>query len=320
LAQNFARLSLSLFFEIVSLDLLSMTGHGEGRCNAPSGGQICAEIRTVNNRHFKLSLRTGDGIGNFESQIESLVREQVRRGSVQLNLFWHGQPAVDLYRIQYPVVQSYLRQCEELAVRTGLNSTVDVNTLLNLPGVLAQADSSGNSDNEQLESVVLSAVQSSLDELGQMRSREGQSMAKELLRQLSQLEQFAESIEQRSPEVLIEYRQRLKSRVMAAIAEAVGGGESHVCLDDADLIREVALMADRADIREEIVRLRSHFQQFNDLLHSDGPGRKLDFLVQEMFREANTIGAKAGDAMIAQRVVDIKACLEQIRELVQNVE
>jgi uncharacterized protein (TIGR00255 family) len=153
-----------------------------------------------------------------------------------------------------------------------------------------------------------------------MRAKEGKSMADEVKSQLVLLGQLCDLIEQRAPEVLLEYRQRLKTRVATAVAEAISAGEV-APLSEPDLIREVALMSDRADIREEIVRLRSHFAQFDSLVSGkESQGRKLDFLVQEMFRETNTIGSKASDAFIAQRVVDMKSTLEQIRELIQNVE
>ncbi|MEO8272002.1 MAG: DUF1732 domain-containing protein, partial [Aureliella sp.] len=141
------------------------------------------------------------------------------------------------------------------------------------------------------------------------------SMWDELSRQLSRLAELTAEIEQRAPQVVDEYRSRLESRLTKVLAEL--GAK----LQEADLAREVLIMADKADIREEIVRLRSHFAQFQKLLaDEESQGRKLDFLIQELFREANTIGSKAGDAEIAQRVVDIKTIIEQMRELVQNVE
>jgi uncharacterized protein (TIGR00255 family) len=191
--------------------------------------------------------------------------------------------------------------------------------LLALPGVVAESMPHREESPELLEAV-MQAVELALTELNRMRAKEGASMAGELKSQLVQLGQLCEVIEQRAPEVLAEYRQRLKTRVATAVAEAISAGEV-APLSEPDLIREVALMSDKADIREEIVRLRSHFGQFENLLHgTESQGRKLDFLVQEMFREANTIGSKASDAFIAQRVVDVKSTLEQIRELIQNVE
>ena len=140
-------------------------------------------------------------------------------------------------------------------------------------------------------------------------------MASELTQQLAKLRDITVHIEQRAPKVIEEYKQRLHSRLTQTLAEV--GGQ----IQESDLIREILLMADKADIREEVVRLRSHFLQFQMLLEDpSSQGRKLDFLIQEIFREVNTIGSKAGDAEIAQRVVDLKSIIEQMRELVQNVE
>lgn len=280
---------------------------------------MIAEVRSVNNRHLKLSLRTSEGLNGFESEIESLVRTHVRRGTIQLNIVWSGRPSLDLYQIQTAVVESYIQQCSNLAQKLGVESGVKLADLLGLPGVVAESMHHKEESPELLDAVSKS-VESALNELNRMRAREGSSMASELKLQLQQLGELCDSVEQRAPEVLAEYRQRLKTRVATAIAEAISAGEV-APLGEPDLIREVALMSDKADIREEIVRLRSHFGQFQILLNGpESQGRKLDFLVQEMFRETNTIGSKASDAFIAQRVVDMKSTLEQIRELIQNVE
>ena len=168
---------------------------------------------------------------------------------------------------------------------------------------------------QELVTCVLETVSESLDCLNRMRRVEGNSMAEELTQQLDRLVDLATEIEKRAPVVLEEYRIRLESRVSKLLSD-VGAK-----LQEADLLREVLLMADKTDIREEIVRLRSHVTQFRNLLGApESQGRKLDFLIQEMFRETNTIGSKSGDAEIAQRVVDIKTIIEQMRELVQNVE
>ena len=154
-----------------------------------------------------------------------------------------------------------------------------------------------------------------MDCLNGMRQAEGQSMSDELNQQLLKLHDLVVVVEARAPGVVEEYRQRLHSRLTQTLAE-VGAK-----VQESDLVREVLLLADKTDIREEIVRLRSHFLQFQTLLDDpQSQGRKLDFLIQEMFRESNTIGSKANDAEVAQRIVDMKTIIEQMRELVQNVE
>lgn len=283
-----------------------------------SGGTMLVEARSVNNRHLKVTLRTGEGLSGLEPEIESVVRNHVRRGTIQLNLVWSGRPSLDLYQIQTPVIESYFQQCKLIAAKTGLGDSVSLSDLLALPGVVASNNL--REDSPELLQAATTAVEAALAELNRMRAKEGASMASELRSQLKILAELADAIEQRAPAVLSEYRERLKTRVATVVAEAIAAGDV-APLSEPDLIREVALMSDKADIREEIVRLRSHFGQFEHLLDSkESQGRKLDFLVQEMFRESNTIGSKACDAFIAQRVVDLKSTLEQIRELIQNVE
>lgn len=296
-----------------------MTGQGEGRCDVPSGGTMLVEARSVNNRHLKISLRTSEGLGSLEPEIESLVRTHVRRGTIQLNVVWHGRPSLDLYQIQGPVVESYLHQFNEIGQKLGLSAAVSIADLLALPGVVVEAMPQREQD-AGVVAALKNAVEAALVELNRMRGSEGSSMARELKLQLDSLAELTAAIEQRAPLVLTEYRERLKTRVATAVAESISAGEV-APLSEPDLIREVALMSDKADIREELVRLKSHFAQFENLLtSSESQGRKFDFLVQEMFRESNTIGSKASDAFIAQRVVDLKSTLEQIRELIQNVE
>jgi len=312
-----------------------MTGHGEGQADHSGGGTILAEVRSVNNRHLKVHVRTSEGLGSYDSAVEALVRSSIRRGSVQLSIHWRNRPSLDLYHIQPSIAESYLRQCREISDRLGMESRLTWSDLVNLPGVVSEPFAN-NASTPELESAVLNAVEKALASLESMRASEGAAMERELGRQLSLLQSTLEQIDQRAPQVLSEYRHRLRTRVVTAIAEALaqpeGSGVSRASpsmvqtdaaplLQDTDLVREVALMADRSDVREEIVRLQSHFSQFGDLLlSSESQGRRLDFLVQEMFREANTIGSKASDAMISQHVVEIKAILEQVREMIQNVE
>lgn len=294
--------------------LHSMTGHGQGRLRVGSS-EIAVEVRAVNNRHLKVQTRTSDGLGSLEQKIEALARQRLRRGSIQLNVQVSGDWQANDYNLRGSVIEHYVGQCRSLAGRLGLESQVAIRDLLMLPGVIAEPRWSDVEIDEQLANSVLSTVAVALESLDEMRRTEGESMAIELRRQLGLLRTQASDIELRSPEVIEAYRSRLNAKLTRALAE-VGAS-----LQDGDLVREVLLMADKADIREEIVRLRSHIDQFETLIsEEDSQGRKLDFLIQEMFRETNTIGSKSGDAFIAQRVVDMKTGIEQMRELVQNVE
>ncbi len=296
--------------------LLSMTGQGQGR-RAYAAGEIAAEVRAVNNRHLKVQIRTCDSLRGLEPQIETLVRKTLRRGSLQLNLQLLGGTPENRYQLHEEVIQSYVRQCQALGVKLDVDGHVALRDVLLLPGVVAERNSLGSDESipEALVAEVMATLAETLECLNSMRRAEGQSMGEELSRQLICLAELTAEIEQRAPLVIDEYRHRLESRLTSVLSE-LGAN-----LPEADLAREVLIMADKADIREEIVRLRSHFSQFKKLLAAEeSQGRKLDFLIQELFREANTIGSKAGDAEIAQRVVDIKTIIEQMRELVQNVE
>lgn len=296
--------------------LLSMTGQGQGR-RAYGAAEIAAEVRAVNNRHLKVQIRTCETLRGLEPQIETLVRKTLRRGSLQLNVQLSGSLLDNRFQLQESVIEGYVQQCKTLAAKLNVDGEIALRDIMVLPGVISERNSSGRDESipAELISEVMATIVQTLECLNGMRRAEGQSMGEELSRQLSCLAELTIEIERRAPRVVEEYRQRLEARLTSVLSDL--GAK----LPEADLAREVLIMADKADIREEIVRLRSHFSQFEKLLVAEeSQGRKLDFLIQELVREANTIGSKAGDAEIAQRVVDIKTIIEQMRELVQNVE
>lgn len=289
-----------------------MTGQGQGQAKC-GNAQAVAEVRSVNNRHLKVQARLGERFSTLEPAVEKRVKQKLRRGSLQIHVQLSDSESDSVYQIETNVLKSYSHQCASLQQSLGLEA-VTWSDLLGLPGVISEQRNAGE-PNPDLDQAVLSAVDDALDNLNEMRKAEGQSMATELERQLQELAELANAIEVRAPQVIEDYRLRLRTKIDSALTD-VG-----TTIQDSDLIREVLLLADKVDIREEIVRLRSHFEQFASMLSNpESQGRKLDFLIQEMFRETNTIGSKANDAEIAQRVVDMKSILEQMRELVQNVE
>lgn len=292
-----------------------MTGQGQGR-RPFDQTEITVEVRAVNNRFLKIQTRVSDSIGGLEPQIETVVKQSLRRGSLQIGVYLSGRTAASDYRIQESVLESYFHQCTEIAKKLGLPPFgVSLASLLPLPGVVGENGGRLSEVDEVLAASVLATVADAMESLNRMRLAEGHSMGRELEQQLVKLREITVLIEQRAPKVIEEYKQRLHTRLAQSLAEI--GGQ----IQETDLVREILVMADKADIREEVVRLRSHFLQFQTLLDdSSSQGRKLDFLIQEIFREVNTIGSKAGDAEIAQRVVDMKSIIEQMRELVQNVE
>lgn len=292
-----------------------MTGQGQGHAQCGST-QVVAELRAVNNRHLKIQSRISEDLSQLQSQFEAIVRGGVRRGSLQLQVFLQSDSKADAFQIQEDVIAAYHTQAAAVASRLGIETNVDLGQLLTLPGTVIETKRvAGNELNEGIVTAATDAVSDAVQSLNVMRQKEGGSMLTELQKQLQLLGDLTESIEQRAPSVVADYHVRLRERVAAALGERADE------IKDGDLTREIVLMADKSDVREELVRLRSHFDQFSELLADEiSHGRKLDFLIQEMVREANTIGSKANDATIAQRVVDLKTTIEQMRELVQNVE
>jgi uncharacterized protein (TIGR00255 family) len=290
-----------------------MTGFGEARSQT-DGLAVAVEVRTINSRHFKLSFRASEGYAALEPEIEAVTRETIRRGTVQLNLRVDRQASVDDYRINTAVVENYRRQLEQYTGRSEWNDPNDMRMLLSLPGAVDET-SIGNHDPHgdwpRIEPVVIAALSAT----AKMRAEEGVALAADLAHNGRQILELLDAITKRSPEVTQSYQSRLKQRVEQALSEL------NVTVEPADLLREVSLFADRSDVSEEIVRLRSHLQQYEAaLMLPESSGRKLEFIAQEMGREINTIGSKANDAEISRLVVEIKTALERIREQIQNVE
>ena len=293
--------------------LISMTGFGEARSQAGGVG-ISVEVRTINSRHFKLSFRTSDGYSPLESEVEAIVREAIRRGTVQMNLRVDRRTSVDDYRINLEVLENYRRQLEQYTGRAEWKAAADLQVLLSLPGTVDEK-SRGDRDPREDWPLIEPVIREALASLAKMRAEEGVALAADLAHNGRQIAEHLDLIARRSPEVTQSYQTRLTGRVQQALSEL------NVTVQPADLLREIALFADRSDISEEIVRLRSHLQQYEAaLLMSESSGRKLEFIAQEMGREVNTIGSKANDAEISRVVVEIKTALERIREQIQNVE
>ncbi|MGI9456142.1 MAG: YicC/YloC family endoribonuclease [Aeoliella sp.] len=293
--------------------LLSMTGFGEahGRFDSLS---VAVEVRTINSRHYKLSLRAGEGYGGLEPQIDAAVRRRVRRGAVQLNLHVHRVSTPDDFRVNSELLAGYVEQAKQVAQQCGVATDIAIGDLLLLPGVIDDRRTTGQDVQEdwpQIEPTLSEA----LDALAQMREAEGRVLTEDLLANSEEIGKQAAAIEKRVPDVSVGYRERLTERVNRALSEL------NVTVEPADLLREMALFVDKSDISEELVRLRSHFTQFAATVRAkESSGRKLEFISQEMGREINTIGSKANDPEISRHVVDMKAALERIREQVQNVE
>ena len=291
--------------------LLSMTGYGEARLE-DSRWTIQVEVRTVNNRHVKLSAKISEPYGTKEAEVEQLVREKVKRGSVQLNLRVERPRRPEDYRLNLVALASYREQLK--SVHGYGEQANDLTQLLALPGVVE--DCRLPEPVTDLDwSAIAKVVSKALDQLHSSRAAEGRIMADELTALAREISEHLGRIADRGPAVVLNYQKRLTDRIQTLLR---GQG---VAVEAADLAREVAILADRCDISEEIVRLRAHLSQYLGIIEdAQSSGRKLEFVVQEMAREINTIGSKANDVEISLSVVEVKALLEKIRELVQNVE
>ena len=290
-----------------------MTGFGEAHRRS-DGVAAAVEVRTINNRYFKLALKCGEGYGLLEPEIENVVRQQIRRGTVQVSLRVDRLRGGEDFRLNPDVLTSYRRQIAELNIQQGLTDDVPLVSLLALPGVVVENPTTPAMAEEEWP-LVRETLVAAMENLAQMRSDEGRAMGADLRANCRAVAAELDGIAVRAPLVVESYRTRLTERLQTTL------GEFAVTLDPADLLKEVSIFAERSDISEEIVRLRSHLEQFDTIMElPESSGRKLEFLTQEMFRETNTIGSKANDVQIARHVIEIKASIERIREMIQNIE
>lgn len=294
-----------------------MTGFGEAQ-RKQAGLAASVEVRTVNSRYFKLTVRASEGYGALESQIEAVVRERIKRGTVSVSLRVDREELSEDFGLNPRVLEHYRAQLAPY-LATGNSSSDGLDAallaaLVQLPGVVREAGLTAE-DLQRDWPLVRETLEAALANMAHMRESEGRAMAADLAANCGAIAAELKEIDRRAPDVAAAYRARLAERIGRVLSEY------NVSLNPGDLVREVGLFAERCDISEEIVRLRSHLEQFAAITALDeSAGRKLDFLTQEMFRETNTIGSKANDVEIARRVIEIKTAIERIREMIQNVE
>jgi uncharacterized protein (TIGR00255 family) len=290
----------------------SMTGCGAGLATA--GESSCrVELRTVNNRSFKFSLRTGNGLAALEPRVEAAIRQRVRRGTVTMVLELTGPAAAAPRRLDHVQLAAYLDDLEEFCAGHDVTVPKTVDALIGLPGITSDAPPDAAAV-DRVWPLVAEALGKALEALQGMRLAEGQSLATEMRRFCDEITTLVAGIRTRVPQAVERHRVRLVERVASLLAD------QGLTLTEADVAREIALVADRSDIAEELVRLESHLVQFDRLLGEETAGRQLDFLTQELAREANTIAAKSTDVEIAHAVVELKTFVERLREQVQNLE
>ncbi len=291
----------------------SMTGFGDARCNE-EGVTYVLEMRSVNNRYFKSNIKVPDIAQHVEPQIEKILRSRIARGSVSLTLRIKNESVTAAYVVNHQALSSYLHDLQKAELPAGVSATVDLATLVTLPGICQFPDVTDD-QRVQVTRIVCDIVDRALEDMANMRAREGQVLYEDLLENCRLMGDLIEKVHARAAVVVEEYHDRLSNRVEELLSKA------RLDLDRDTLCREVALFAERSDVSEEVVRLRAHIDHFVELCGSpEAVGRKLDFLAQEMLREANTIGSKSNNADIARSVVDMKSLIDRIKEQVQNVE
>ncbi|MBL4701472.1 MAG: YicC family protein [Phycisphaeraceae bacterium] len=294
-----------------------MTGFGQA-ADQVDGVHYAVEIRSVNNRYFKSTIRLPDELASLEANLESQLRARVHRGSITMTVKFRLADNVSPYQINDTALEDYLKHLQKLRDQVGNSQTanIDLTALLGLPGVLVQTD-----DIEQVATQARAAVKPLVDQacdgLLKMRQTEGKTLALDLLIHREVITTRLAEVAKRAPLVVDEYHLRLRNRIADLLAKA------QLEIAQPELIREIAIYAERCDISEEVSRLTGHMQQFEEILTNalgDPSGRTLDFLTQEMLREANTIASKSNDVTIARHIVEIKGSIDRIKEQVQNVE
>ena len=289
----------------------SMTGYGRDQ-QLLHGRSITVEIRSVNHRYFEFSCRAPRGCAFLEDRLKRSLQSAISRGKVEVSLTLqtiesrHTSVAVD-----HALAGQYLTALRALGEEYSLPDDLTLSSVARLPDVFTLCRD--EEDEDELAADVLQVLQNALDRFVAMREAEGERLRADVLSRVVTMEEHLSFVEERSPQTVIEYRARLTAKLTELLNGAVP--------DEARILTEAAIVADRLAVDEETVRLRSHFAQLRRIMESTEPvGRKLDFLVQEMNRETNTIGSKCSDTAIAGHVVEMKSEIEKIREQIQNIE
>jgi uncharacterized protein (TIGR00255 family) len=288
----------------------SMTGFGRAEARTQDH-QVSLEIRSVNNRYSEISLRLPRAFNSLEAKIKTLVQQNLSRGSVSLVLNYSGREAASLPQLDLKAARHYHRIMLTLKKELGIKGEIDIRSITSFPDVLAVTPAAFSE--QKAWQLIEGPLNRGLAELNRMRQQEGKRLESEFKKRLNNIGRIANQIEKLAEGRLPEYRKQLQARMSKLLT---GSGA-----DPGRLAQEAAIYADRCDITEECVRLKIHVKAFDQFLKSPEPvGRRMDFLLQEMNRESNTMGAKANQAEISQMTVQLKEEIEKMREQVQNIE
>lgn len=288
----------------------SMTGFGRGKA-ASDSFSVNVEIKSVNHRFCEMNIRMPRQLLKIEDKIKKIVNRHIHRGRVEVFIGLVGEGIISRkIQVDWKLIDEYIQFIKQAQTKYGMEGSITLHDLLNRSDLIHIEEN--EVDNDELSELVIRAAGEAIAQLKQMRVAEGETLKMDLEAIIVQLETIVTDLQQDAPIVVQSYKERILKRVQ----EYVSGQ-----IDESRILTEVAIFAEKADINEEIIRLKSHIGQFKQTLNVHEPiGRKLDFLVQEMNREANTIGSKANDANIAKKVVEMKSLLEKLKEQVQNIE
>jgi uncharacterized protein (TIGR00255 family) len=294
----------------VSGMVVSMTGFGRSRAESERFS-VTVEVKTVNHRFCEFHIRMPRQLLKTEEKIKKKLGEHIKRGRVEVFVTLEGEGIVSRrVHIDWEALDELVHHITEIKNRYSITGDIELRDIVSREEIIQVEET--EAENEELELLVLSAVEDAGKQLRQMRKLEGSALENDILQHILQLKGNISSVSKLAPDVIMQYRDRLHKK-MAELMENQA--------DEDRILTEVAFFADKADISEEIARLESHVSQFKEILKGDEPlGRKLDFLLQEMNREVNTIGSKANDSRIAREVVEMKSLLEKVKEQVQNIE
>lgn len=289
----------------------SMTGFGAGDCENQDF-KVHVEVKTVNQRFLETNFHMHHSLAVFENAITKKIKKYASRGKLDINVrFQDLRDKAAEITVDKGLVAAYGKALEEIKGQLGLTASITPAQIAGYPDVLRVTEEAA--DMAEAEPIILGAVEQAMQNLVAMREAEGRNMQADLLERIRLLEEFVDQLEALAPTIVSNYRQRLENLLEEFLAKED--------IDENRLIQETALYTDKVNYTEEIVRLRSHFSQFRVFIQSDEPvGRKLDFLIQEMNREINTVASKANSAGAAQFVVDVKSEIEKVREQIQNIE
>ncbi len=289
----------------------SMTGYGRASQTLNMRG-ITVEVRSVNHRYLDCTVKTGRAYNFLDDPVKRTVSESILRGKTDVFITIDTSEADNVeIHLNEPLLRGYLDTFATMNAKYGIDNNISVSELVKIPDLLTVEKQ--EEDLDELTADVLKVLAEALEGHSEMRVKEGKKLADDMIGRLDLISEFTDRVESRSPKCVEEYRQKLEARMKEVLEDAM--------IEPQRILTEAAIFADKIAVTEEIVRLRSHISQFKDMLKNGGAvGRKLDFLVQELNREVNTIGSKANDLEVTSIVVDMKAEIEKIREQVQNIE